>query len=217
MPQPPTNPRAIAFVDGQNLFNAAKEAFGYTFPNYDVLKLAGEVASLGGWHLTQTRFYTGVPERSDPRQAFWNNKLAALGRQGVVLFSRALRYHQEEVPLPDGSASKVRVPVEKGVDVRLALDLIRLALAGEFDVAIIFSQDQDYSEAAREIRSISKAENRWIKVVSAFPVSPASRNKRGIELTDWIRVDKATYDRCLDPAEYRPKLRTGSGSGRGSG
>jgi len=40
MPQAPANPRAIAFVDGQNLFNAAKEAFGYTYPNYDVLKLA---------------------------------------------------------------------------------------------------------------------------------------------------------------------------------
>jgi len=28
--------KAILFIDGQNLFYAAKEAFGYTYPNYDV-------------------------------------------------------------------------------------------------------------------------------------------------------------------------------------
>lgn len=36
----PTQKRAIVFVDGQNLFHHAKAAFGYTFPNYDVLALA---------------------------------------------------------------------------------------------------------------------------------------------------------------------------------
>ena len=30
----------MAFFDGQNLFHAAREAFGYTWPNYDVAKLA---------------------------------------------------------------------------------------------------------------------------------------------------------------------------------
>jgi len=177
--------------------------------NFDVLKPVQEVASKGGWSLVETRFYTGIREASDSRHAFWSNKLAALGRQGVVLFSRALRYHTEEVALPGGAISRVRVPVEKGVDVRLALDLVRLAFANRLDVAIIFSQDQDYSEAAKEIRSISKAANRWIKVVSAFPSSQSASNKRGIDLTDWIRIDKVTYDRCLDPLDYRgPKTPT---------
>jgi uncharacterized LabA/DUF88 family protein len=208
MPDAPATPRAMAFVDGQNLFNAAKEAFGYRYPNYDVVKLSQQVASANGWTLVQTRFYTGIPGPADPRHVFWSNKLATLGRQGVVLFSRPLRYHPEEITLPDGSTSKARVPVEKGVDVRLALDLVRLAFANRFDVAIIFSQDQDYSEAAKEIRAIAKAANRWIKVASAFPCSGSSSNKRGVDLTDWIRIDRATYDRCLDPADYR--------SGRGT-
>jgi uncharacterized LabA/DUF88 family protein len=209
MPQPPAVPRAIVFVDAQNLFNAAKEAFGYTYPNFDVMKLAQEVASIGGWNLVQTRFYTGIPEPADPRHVFWSNKLAALGRQGVVLFSRPLRYHPEEVTLPGGGTSRVRVPVEKGVDVRLALDLVRLAFANRLDVAVIFSQDQDYSEAAKEIRAISRAANRWIKAVSAFPSGQLSSNRRGIDLTDWIRIDRATYDRCIDPLDYRaPKPRS---------
>ena len=35
--------RAVAFIDGQNLFHAAKEAFGYRHPNFDPLKLAATV------------------------------------------------------------------------------------------------------------------------------------------------------------------------------
>jgi hypothetical protein len=48
-------------------------------------------------------------------------------------------------------------------------------------------------------------QNRWIKVASAFPSSPTSINRRGIERTDWIRIDRATYDACLDRRDYRPK------------
>ncbi len=33
--EPPAK-RAFVFIVGQNLFHAAKEAFGYSFPNYDV-------------------------------------------------------------------------------------------------------------------------------------------------------------------------------------
>ena len=28
---------------------------------------------------------------------------------------------------------------------------------------------------------------------------------RGINGTDWIRIDRATYDACIDPNDYRPK------------
>ena len=36
MPAEPAVKRALAFIDGQNLFRCAKATFGYTFPNYDV-------------------------------------------------------------------------------------------------------------------------------------------------------------------------------------
>jgi hypothetical protein len=40
MPTEPPVKRAVAFIDGQNLFHAAKRAFGYPYPNYDISKLA---------------------------------------------------------------------------------------------------------------------------------------------------------------------------------
>lgn len=85
----------------------------------------------------------------------------------------------------------------------LALDIIGGAYRDEFDVAVIFSQDQDLAEVADEIRTISRAQRRWIKVASAFPVSPRSRSKRGIDKTDWIAIDRTTYDLCLDRRNYR--------------
>jgi len=204
MTSAPPNPRAITFIDGQNLFNAAKQAFGYKFPNYDVVKLSQELCTSRGWTLAQVRFYTGLPEPSDPRHAFWANKLAAFGRQGVVSYSRPLRYRYEDIVRANGTTEHVRVPTEKGIDIRLALDVIRLAYSDRLDVALIFSQDQDYSEVAREIRAMSRGMSRWMKVASAFPDSDASANKRGINDTDWIPISRVTYDLCIDPADYRP-------------
>ena len=64
-------------------------------------------------------------------------------RSGVLVTSRPLRYYDTEVPLPDGSTETVLTPQEKGIDVRLALDVVRLTRSNQLDVALIFSQDQD--------------------------------------------------------------------------
>lgn len=201
----PAIKRCVAFVDGQNLFHAAREAFGSAFPNYDPIRLAQAVSAAHGWQLVQTRFYTGIPNPTDDARwhGFWSRKLLALSRAGVVVFSRALRYRNKTVKLPDGTKHSFLTGEEKGIDVRIAIDIISLAHRKEFDVAIIFSQDQDFSEVADEVRQIAAQQARWIKIASAFPSSPASRNTRGINKTDWIRIDRGVYDACVDPRDYR--------------
>jgi uncharacterized LabA/DUF88 family protein len=148
-----------------------------------------------------------MPDARD--DAFWNHfwkaKLAQMGRCGVHTYARRLKYRNRTVRLPDGSAGIAMVAEEKGIDVRLALDIVRLAHRGVFDVALVFSQDQDLSEVADEIRVIAEEQERWIKIASAFPSSPALTNQRGINRTDWIPIDRATYAACLDPRDYRPK------------
>lgn len=207
MPLEPVDKRAVAFFDGQNLFHAARAAFGYTWPNYDPRSLAAAVCDGRDWHLVQTRFYTGVPDAAD--NAFWNHfwvhKLAMLGRHGLHIYSRPLHYRNRHVRLSDGREYTFLTGEEKGIDVRIALDITSMAHRRDYDVALLFSQDQDLSEAADEIRRIAREQDRWIKIASAFPVSPASANHRGVNRTDWIAVDRATYDACLDPRDYRPK------------
>jgi len=203
----PATKRAIAYIDGQNLFNAAKEAFGYPYPNYKVSDLVSSICAAQGWSLSAIHFYTGIPDPAiDPdRNHFWVTKLGVMGSRGVQTFSRPLRYSNQLVTLPNGSITTTLVGREKGIDIRLALDVVRDALNKRYDVAIIFSQDQDLSEATNEIRSISRQQQRWIKVACAFPFSPTLQNKRGINGTDWIKIDRATYDACIDPNDYRPK------------
>ena len=52
--------------------------------------------------------------------------------------------------------------------------------------------------------SIAGEQDRSIKMASAFPVSPTVSNKRGINSTDWIPIDRGLYDNCLDSRDYRP-------------
>ncbi len=206
MPAEPVMKRAVVFVDGQNLFRCAKSAFGYHYPNYDVQGIASAVCQREGWQLVETRFYTGVPDPVDDPvwSHFWAGKLLHMSRQGVFTFSRPLRYRNKTFRLPDGSQHTVLVGQEKGVDVRLAIDIVAAAYHQRADVILVFSQDQDLSEVADEIRAIARDQNRWLKIASAFPSSPASTNRRGINGTDWIRIDRALYDSCIDPRDYRP-------------
>ena len=206
MPNEPNTKRVIAFFDGQNLFWAAKYAFGYSFPNYDPQKLAEAICLAKGWQLSEVNFYTGIPNMSDNAfwHKFWSNKLAHMGRNKINTFSRPLRYRNQKIKLPDGSEHTTLVSTEKGIDVRLALDIVRLGLRKAYDVALIFSQDQDLSEVADEIRLISQEQRRWIKVASAYPVSPTYNNTRGINSTEWIKINRATYENCIDARDYRP-------------
>ncbi len=192
-------------MDGQNLFFAAKDAFGYTHPNYGFPALAEAICASKGWGLVETRFYTGIPDASDNPtwNYFWAGKLLHFSRQGVRVFSRPLRYRNKTVRLPDGATHAFLTAEEKGIDVRIAIDVIRLAHRGDYDVALLFSQDQDLSELCAEVRVIAKEQNRWIKIACAFPVSPTTRNRRGITNSDWITIDRATYDKAIDPRDYR--------------
>jgi uncharacterized LabA/DUF88 family protein len=206
MHEPPVK-RAVAFMDGQNLFHSVRGSFGYSYPNFDLLALAKTICASQGWELAQVRFYTGIPDPSD--DGFWNHfwvvKLRVMSWQGVRVFSRPLRYRNRRVRLPDGTEHTYLAGEEKGIDVRIALDVIRMAHHQEYDAALLFSQDQDLSEVAAEIRAIAREQDRWMKIACAFPVSPTTRNRRGIDKADWVRIDRATYEPCLDRRDYRPK------------
>ncbi len=72
-------------------------------------------------------------------------KRAAMGRQGAVVYPRRLKYRHWAITLPDGTAHTILLGEVKGIDVRIALDIIRLAHRRAYDVGIVFSQDLDLS------------------------------------------------------------------------
>lgn len=205
MPKEPDVKQAISFIDGQNLFRHAKDAFGHHHPNYDPLKLTAAVCAANGWTVAEVRFYTGVPQadREEMWHGYWMRRLTQMRRAGITVTSRQLHYRVEKITLLDGSEHNVPISREKGIDLRLGLDVVRLARNGDFDVAVIFSQDQDFAEVAREIREISQSQERWIKLVSAFPDGGGTTRSRGINGADWFRMDRTFYNECLDSRDYR--------------
>ncbi len=197
LPPPKPSPcRVHAFIDGQNLYFSVKRIFGYTFPNYDPLRLAHAVAGLTpGRQLEQVHFYTGTPkpEHSQRWHQFWRAKIRAMTDSGVRVVTRTLLY---------GPGS---IPREKGIDLRLALDLLRLARQGKFDAALIFSQDSDLAEAVQEIHGLRREMHRWLVVDCAYPHDPNSPESTwGIAGARPVPFDKAFYDTCIDPGNYFP-------------
>lgn len=199
MSSEPALKNAMAFFDAQNLYQHAKAAFGHHHPNFDPLKLHRAVCAANGWRPTLVRFYTGVPteERSPMWHGYWSRRLLGLKRAGVVVTTRPLRYR----PSPEDPG--VFIAQEKGIDIRLALDLVSLARKQQFDVAVIYSQDQDLAEVASEVREIAREQGRWIKLASAFPAGPMATSGRGINGTDWFRMEESLYNSCLDMRDYR--------------
>lgn len=202
MREKPDIPRVVAFFDGQNLFHSAKVAFGYTYPNFDPVKLANYVTQKEGGQLIETRFYTGIPDPViNPRwNTFWNNKLSKWGRiPSMTTVTRPLRYQAETITLNDGTTREVSFGREKGIDVRIAIDILKMARNNQYDIAVIFSQDQDLAEVALELRETSREKDRWIRVISAFPENRDRRYAKGINHTACCRISQADYSECLDP------------------
>ena len=195
--------RTIVLIDGQNLFHLAKAAWTthdqdasipYQWPSYDVEKIANALTNrFPERSLVEIRFYTGVPDpRSGRRQRrwyeFWNNKLRDLHRRGIYVYRGRVSNGQE-----------------KGVDVSLAIDLIQATHERRYEAATIVSQDWDFGPAVRLAKQIAASQARSIEIESAFPVGAGNPYRRGVPGTKWVPIDKATYDSCFDPTDYRPK------------
>ena len=146
----------------------------------------------------ETRFYTGVPVKSlKPKlYSFWKGWIARYTSRGLTVVSREVGARKVVV---EGGAVKYELTPQKRIDIRIAFDMRTCAAEGKYDVVLLFSQDDDFAEAALEIAKIGRQLGKEIVVVSAFPTS--GRRWLGVTGTRWIRISKEEYDGCLDQRE----------------
>jgi hypothetical protein len=181
-------------------------AFGHHYPNYHPKKLHEAVCKANGWTPNAVRFYTGVPDskRDFEGAATWSNRILAMKRSGVITTTRPLRYRAREVE-SDGGTETIWVPQEKGIDVRIALDIISCAITDQYQVAVIYSQDQDLCEVIQDVKKIAAKTGKTIELACAFPDGPNASFRRGIAGIPWFKMDETFYNACLDTHDYRPK------------
>ncbi|MBI3619282.1 NYN domain-containing protein [Candidatus Peregrinibacteria bacterium] len=150
--------KAAVFIDGSNWYHKLKKLLAVPQPgdirsmrppvDFDVRTFATELVTPET--LTDIRYYIGKIRRirgdmkSETLYGKQQKLLRFLQKQNVHLGLGHL------IAYPDGSFH------EKGVDILLAVEMIRLALDGRYDVAYLVSSDTDLVPAVEECIRLGK-------------------------------------------------------------
>jgi Uncharacterized conserved protein len=121
---PSNRGRVAIFIDGNNLFHAARSAG----VEIDYAKLLAYLR--GEDPLLRAFFYTGVDQQAERQQGF----LLWMRRNGYRVVQKELK------TFPDGTK-------KANLDVEIAVDM--LSLADKYDTAILVSGDEDFTYALK--------------------------------------------------------------------
>ncbi len=144
--------RVAVFLDGSNLYFAVRDGL-HRQDNIDAEKLARKLTK--GRQLVRIYYYH-VPRLEGESEAARRHQ-AFLNRLGYVdyLQLRLGRIVPRLVKLRCQSCGKdieYTTHIQKGVDTRIAIDMVGLALLDAYDVAILVSGDADLAEAVNFIK-----------------------------------------------------------------
>jgi len=140
----------VVFIDYQNAYALARNGFSHpshsvTAGQFDPLRLCRLIIARSPYRrrLIQVRVYRGIPDPERQPGTFsashlQNQVLRERGAGAVTVITRPLKYPRDWPRTPAR---------EKGIDVALAVDSVRLGLRGDHDVGIIFSTDTDLEPA----------------------------------------------------------------------
>lgn len=144
--------RVMVFIDAGYWRKSLEDHFNRV--DVDLSKVVTKL--LRGRRLVRTYFYTAKIER--PPDEYWRNQQAEQQRLLTALA------HQPFVEVRLGRLQFMGgdAPRQKGVDVLLALDMLRFALKGNYDTAILISGDGDFADIVRMV----KDEGRRVEVVT---------------------------------------------------
>jgi uncharacterized LabA/DUF88 family protein len=134
--------RVAIFIDGSNLYHALRSNFGRYNLNYAKFtsKLCGERRLLRIYYYNVLQDPSQRPDVYREQQEFLD-----ILRQTPYL----------EIRL--GSTKMAQgIPVEKGIDVMLATDLLYFAWHDFYDVAILVSGDADFAYALQAVKNVGK-------------------------------------------------------------
>jgi len=134
--------RVAVFMDGANIYWAFRSAFGSA--RYSPVKLATELAA--GRPLVRAVFYiAAVPQQ--------------MGAQLYADQQRFLSHLKQQPGLTVWTGRMAQTNgrwYEKGVDVKIATDMVAMAHAGDYEVAVLVSGDGDLAPAVHEVRRLGR-------------------------------------------------------------
>jgi len=149
---------AIIFIDGSNWYHNSKSLIKKS-KRIDFNCLAKLICKKFDLELKQIRYYNAVPDIKDNKEMYYNHIkfLDKLRKNGIIVKTRKLKY-----------IKKLKIKIEKGVDVLIASDMIRKTLVEkECKVCILISGDADFIPVM-EIIKASKNEVITCSIISGY-------------------------------------------------
>jgi len=212
----------IVFIDGNNWYHNSSKLIDTK--EIDFTKLAQLIADKYNLKLKQIRYYNSVPDISENALAYHKHMefLASLEKQGIKVFKRKLQKTSnkevikqkqkmiESLDLCDVCKSPVKLNCfacigntskkEKGVDVKIAVDMIRKSLIeNECDVCILISGDADFIPSIQTIKDAKK------EVITASVYTGYSRELRDGRFRYFYLTPEILNKNCMRDYQSKKK------------
>jgi len=134
--------RVAIFIDGSNLYHALRENCGRV--NLNFVQFISKLC--GTRHLFRTYYYNVLQDPTQRPEGY---------REQQEFFDILRKTPYLEVRL--GTTKLLQgIPVEKGIDIMLATDLLHFAWNDLYDVAILVSGDGDFAYALQAAKNMGK-------------------------------------------------------------
>ena len=135
--------KVCVFIDGSNFYHGLKKQLGNT--HIDFYKLS--LLLCGSQRMLIRTYYYNAPVNKDDDEEMYKHQqrfFASLDNTPYLTKKLGRLEHR------NGSV------IEKGVDIFLAVDMLKYAYNNSYDVAILISSDGDFSEAVNAVKDLGK-------------------------------------------------------------
>ncbi|WP_243032473.1 NYN domain-containing protein [Thermus altitudinis] len=166
--------RVAIFIDGSNLYKGLVQHLGtdyrLNFVEFITLLTAGR-------KLLRAYYYNAPLPPEDP---------AAKAHQSFLNYLKRVPYVAVRLGRLERRAEGF---VEKGVDIQIAIDILRLAYADAYDVAVLVSGDGDFAEVVRVVQDMGKqVENTTFHALSSHRLAQQADRFYPLDDFPWERL-----------------------------
>jgi uncharacterized LabA/DUF88 family protein len=185
--------RVAIFIDGSNLYHGLRSSFGHH--NISFSEFADKLC--GGRRLFRTYYYNVLQDSTLKPEGYRE-------QQEFLDILRKTPYL--EIRLGSLKVSQ-GIPVEKGIDIMLATDLLYFAWNDFYDVAVLVSGDADFAYALQAVKNMGKhVEVAYFEAGGSKDLLSVADNRyllnRAFFTGLWTHKKRYTYRRRV-PAEQK--------------
>jgi len=214
--------RVCILIDGSNFYHLVLKKFGLKETQFDFEKFAGFLANGREISDTGKRFYTGTVSekegdiRTKKAMAKQTSLFTVLKNNHWEIKTSKLRTRKERIPIDDrvvdyekflkfGIKKVIYERLrEKGIDVKLATDLIVGAVDNQYDTAILVSSDSDLNPAIDWVRYRYRKKKKIEYIGFSIPdeINPENSTNPSLSL-----ITKSDVKRILVKSDLKPFIK----------